>query len=332
MRSKSLIQRVLAFDHPERIGLDFNPPHASDLAFRPVTRHLQSPFNAWGKHEPLRSRVPGFEGDLMQDPFGVIFGRLDDYSKGEPVKGPLEDGWEALENYTLPEIIPLPAPTNDPEADKFILGQMGSPFSIMRSLRRMDQLFIDLYDAPGQVARLAERVTAYCVEQIACAARANCDGVVIYDDWGTQTALLISPRQWRQVFLPVYASLVEAAHGFGLKFFMHSCGYVLPIIAPLIAAGVDAFNFDQPELVGVARLAAEFGGKVTFWCPVDIQKVMPGGRRAEIEASAREMLAGFHRGGGFIAKDYPQWEAINVAESWAQWAREVFLREGAGGG
>ncbi len=329
MRSKTLIQRVLAFDRPGRIGLDFNPPHASDIAVRPVTRFIQTPFSAWGRHAPLLGQVPNFDGDLMQDPYGVIFGRLDYYSKGEPVKGPLEDGWEALESYTLPQIHPLPPPVNDPHADKFILGQIGSPFSIMRSLRRMDNLFTDLYDAPGQVARLAQMVQAYCVEQITCAARASCDGVVIYDDWGTQTALLISPRLWRKFFLPLYASLVAAAHASGLKFFMHSCGYVLPIIAPLIEAGVDAFNFDQPELVGVERLAAEFGGRVTFWCPVDIQKVMPGGQRPEIEASARAMLRGFHRCGGFIAKDYPQWEAVNVAEDWAQWAREVFLREGS---
>ncbi len=243
MKSKNLIHRVLEFDRPPRIGLDFNPPHASDLAVRPVTSFTQSPLSAWGRHAGLLRRVPGFNGDVMQDPYGVIFGRLDYYSKGEPVKGPLEDGWEALENYRLPEIIPQPAPANDPDADKFILGQIGSPFSILRSLRRMDQLFLDLYDAPEQVVRLGEMVQAYCAEQITCAARAACDGVVIYDDWGTQSALLISPRLWRQFFLPIYAHLISAAHAEGLKFFMHSCGYVHPIIAPLIAAGVDAFNF-----------------------------------------------------------------------------------------
>lgn len=330
MNSKFLIHRVLAFDHPERIGLDFNPPHASDLAFRPVVRFEQTPLSAWGRHAELLRRVPDFNGDVMQDPYGVIFGRLDYYSKGEPVKGPLEDGWEALEGYQLPQILPQPAPTSDPQADKFILGSIGSPFSIMRSLRRMDQLFLDLYDAPEQVTRLGHMVQAYCMEHIACAARAQCDGVVIYDDWGTQTGLLVSPRLWQNFFLPIYTSLVTCAHDHGLKFFMHSCGYVHPIIAPLIAAGVDAFNFDQPEAVGVARLADEFGGRVTFWCPVDIQKVMPTGERTRIEEGARQMLYGFHRCGGFIAKDYPQWEAVNVKEEWAQWARDVFIRSISG--
>ena len=53
MNSKNLIHRVLEFDHPPRIGLDFNPPHASDLVVRPVTRFAQSPLSAWGRHAGL---------------------------------------------------------------------------------------------------------------------------------------------------------------------------------------------------------------------------------------------------------------------------------------
>lgn len=324
MNSKTLIQRVLAFDRPPRIGLDFNPMHHSDISVRPVVQFAPSPLSAWGRHPALLQRVPNFAGDLMQDPYGVIFGRLDFYSKGEPIKGALEDGWEALDAYRLPAVIPNLPPVNDPDADKFILGSIGSPFSIMRSLRRMDQLFLDLYDHPDQVLRLGQMVQAYCLEHITCAARAGCDGVVIYDDWGTQTGLLIGLRAWHHFFLHVYQNLITAAHALGLKFFMHSCGHVHSIINPLITYGVDAFNFDQPGLVGVARLARDFAGQVTFWCPVDIQQVMPTGERVLIEAAAREMLKGFHRGGGFIAKDYPQWEAISVKEEWAQWARDVF--------
>jgi len=67
----------------------------------------------------------------------------------------------------------------------------------------------------------------------------------------------------------------------------------------------------------------------TFYCPVDIQKIMQTGDRKLIEEGAREMmkLLGTTKG-GFIAKDYPQWDAINVEEEWAQWARDIFINEG----
>ncbi len=75
------------------------------------------------------------------------------------------------------------------------------------------------------------------------------------------------------------------------------------------------------------RLGREFGGRIAFFSPVDIQKVMQTGDKALIQAEARrmvELLGGFQ--GGFIAKDYPQWEAVDVKEEWAQWARDVFMR------
>jgi len=32
--------------------------------------------------------------------------------------------------------------------------------------------------------------------------------------------------------------------------------------------------------------------------------------------------------GALIAKDYPAWGDIDVAEEWATWARDIFLTEG----
>jgi len=59
---------------------------------------------------------------------------------------------------------------------------------------------------------------------------------------------------------------------------------------------------------------------------VDIQKVMQTGDRALIEQAARRLVGCFGSArGGFIAKDYPQWDAIDVREEWAQWARDVFM-------
>ncbi len=110
---------------------------------------------------------------------------------------------------------------------------------------------------------------------------------------------------------------------------LHSCGFIYEIIGDLTGAGVDVLQLDQPALLGIERLSNEFGGKVSFYCPVDIQKAMQTQDKAIIQQEVRSMIkllgAG---GGGFIAKDYPQWDAIDVKEEWAQWARDVFINEG----
>lgn len=64
-------------------------------------------------------------------------------------------------------------------------------------------------------------------------------------------------------------------------------------------------QMDQQENIGVARLGREFGGRITFWCPVDIQQTMVRGALDEIRAYARAMVQTLGRSeGGLMAKWY----------------------------
>jgi uroporphyrinogen-III decarboxylase len=97
----------------------------------------------------------------------------------------------------------------------------------------------------------------------------------------------------------------EAAHKAGLLTFMHSCGDITAILNDLIEAGLDVIQMDQQENMGVERLGREFGGRITFWCPVDIQATMVHGTMDEIRAYCRKLVACLGRPkGGFIAKFY----------------------------
>jgi len=68
---------------------------------------------------------------------------------------------------------------------------------------------------------------------------------------------------------------------------------------------VNCLQFDQPTLHGIDFLAKNFGGRMTFWCPVDIQKPLQTKDEKLIRAEAKQLverLGGFH--GGFIAGYY----------------------------
>jgi len=67
---------------------------------------------------------------------------------------------------------------------------------------------------------------------------------------------------------------------------------------------------------------------VTFWCPVDIQTTLQSGSQAVIQAKAREMVAKLGRGGGFVAKNYPDDFSIGSDPQWQQWAYEAFVEAG----
>ena len=115
-----------------------------------------------------------------------------------------------------------------------------------------------------------------------------------------------------------------------MAMFMHSCGQNYGLIPDLIDAGVDVFQFDQPDVYPAEVLAGEFAQRVAFHSPVDIQKVLPTGDREFIETRAKAMCDMFRAaGGGWIAKDYPTYGDIGVEDEWAGWARDVIVRNSA---
>ncbi len=332
MDSREIIHRCIEFTGPERIGYDFISPHPSD--FLSV---------GWGRgsvtvneeDDPdIRRQVPDFPGQLYRDEYGTIWGRVDARHSGEVIKGVLQDGWELLAGYQLPDYTSPSLYDDLQEAfaaspDLYHVGALpGFPFAIMRYMRRMDHFLMDVLIHEREVLRLNAMVVDMLLGCIDNYGRIGADGVMFAEDWGTQDRLLVSPALWRHLFKPSFRVLVERAHSHNLHVLMHSCGYIYEIIEDLIEVGIDVLQLDQPELTGVDRLHHEFGGRIAFYCPVDIQSVMQTGDKAAIQREARRMverLSCFD--GGFIAKDYPSWDAIDVKEEWAQWARDAFMGE-----
>ncbi len=264
------------------------------------------------------------------DEWGNTWARVDRFSKGQVIEGALRD-WSQLDDYQFPAL-------DDParyeaakaqfaaQPDRFRIADLpGFPFAIMRYLRRVDTFLEDLLAYPAEVNRLRAGVVPFLSRCIQNWADAGADGVELAEDWGAQDRLLISPALWREMFKPDFLTLCAVARDCGLSVWMHSCGYIYDIIPDLIECGIAVLQFDQPDLYGLDRLA-RFRGRVTFWCPVDIQRVLPTGDIARIQAYAREMVAKLgSREGGFIAGHYGNTDAIGVRPEWQAAACEAFV-------
>ncbi|MEK7721578.1 MAG: hypothetical protein AAB359_04230, partial [Elusimicrobiota bacterium] len=69
--------------------------------------------------------------------------------------------------------------------------------------------------------------------------------------------------------------------------------------------GLDVIQIDQQENMGLDLLGKRFGGRITFFCPVDIQNTMVRGTLDDVRAYCRRMVKVLGRPeGGFIAKWY----------------------------
>jgi len=67
--------------------------------------------------------------------------------------------------------------------------------------------------------------------------------------------------------------------------------HVVTDLTSLCQMEIDALQFDQPDLHELDTLAShQTLGKITFWCPVDIQKTLQQRDENVIRTKAKEML------------------------------------------
>lgn len=334
MSSKEIIKRIITHKEPPRIGFDFMGENPCDF-FHCASGKLINPkydrYGEWGREEAVTRLVPGFSGEVRLTAFGDVYGRFDGKTKGECVKGALQDGWELMDQLEFPTLSEefdreLEA-MKLRESDKFVLAYLPlAVFSPLRDIRHMENALMDMILEPENVKKFLRKVVDLNKQAVKNAAKNGVDGLIIYDDLGMQHALLFSPQCFREILKPFYQELAEAIHREGMFFFVHSCGLVYDIIEDFIEAGVDVLQFDQPELSGSRVLAEEFGDRVTIYSPVDIQKIMPTNDPAVIEKGALSMVNSFKQAGGsLIVMDYGNWQDLNVSPESQQLARDIVV-------
>ena len=140
---------------------------------------------------------------------------------------------------------------------------------------------------------------------------------------------MVSPAIFKEFFKPHYARVYQAARQAGLLCFLHSCGHIADLLDDLIDAGLHVIQMDQQENMGIKNLAQRFGGRLCFWCPVDIQKTMINGTDDDIRAYARSLILELGRfNGGFIAKWYPSPQAVSHSMEKVKVMAEAFVKYG----
>ena len=197
---------------------------------------------------------------------------------------------------------------------RYCLGVM--PFSSLNegahNLLGLDRMFIAYYEEPDHLKALIARLAEAQRASICRLHAIGCDGVMGYDDWGLQDRMMVGMDQIDEFFKPHYEANWKLAHDLGMDVWMHSCGYILPLLPRLHAWGLNVIQQDQQENQGLENLDAAIGGKLAFWCPVDIQQTMIRGSLDDIRAYVKRMVAtlGSHNG-GLVSMAYSTPETVH---------------------
>jgi hypothetical protein len=321
--SSERVRRAVRFQNPDRLPLSFDSLGLSD-------------FGGCGLEFPsLRNAGDGRGADH----FGCVWDKTEMHNMGQVKGHPLANGAAALRAYEWPDpdnpayYQKIPAKMAERVADgKYVkVGIFMLLFERMHSLRGFEETLTDLYLEPAFAAELADRLVAFNIRVLrnvaSAAGAANIHGLGFTDDWGTQQACFVSPDKFRAFFAPRYKQMFDVAHGFGWDVHMHSCGKVNDLIEPLIEAGVDSMNLQQPRALGIEEIGRRYRGRICFESLCDIQHTLPFKDADAIREEAELLLRHWATpAGGFILSDYGDGAAIGVPLEKKQIMLEAFRR------
>jgi uroporphyrinogen decarboxylase len=131
------------------------------------------------------------------------------------------------------------------------------------------------------------------------------DVVAEFDDYGTQTSQMISPRMFRDQIKPRLKILFDRIRELapGARRFFHSCGNVRPLIPDFVDIGVEILNPVHTRAAGMEPVALkrDFGDVLTFWGGgVDTQGMLPRGTPWQVADEVRLNIDALAPGGGYV--------------------------------
>ena len=306
MTGRDRVTKAVRFEGPDRIPLGVMPPeYPTDMLRVSASAQLD-----W---------TPSIQTETKwEDEFGCIWERLHgDRTMGQVTGHPLTD-YDDIDSLRFPNYsdprryeAAREAIEEDTE-DQFVLASV--PLSLIHRLeylRGHQAAWTDPYEHPDEMRHLLNRLADIAIDAIDSFARIGAHGLCSADDWGLQDRPMVRPEIFAEFWAPVYHRVYKHAHELGMLNFLHSCGHIADLLPYFIESELDVIQMDQQQNMGVENLASRFGGKLCFWCPVDIQNKMISGNVEDIKAYARYLMDSFGSfNGGFIAQWYAAPDAV----------------------
>ena len=225
-----------------------------------------------------------------------------------PKGHPLPD-LERLGDYRLPDPAALIAdeqvlaPLRRVDRDRiFITGELTYLlFERAWALMGMDNLMLALHTHPAELHALLDVIADYDIAVFDRYLELGVDAISFSEDLGSQRALLISPRQLREFFIPRYKRILAHAVALGVVVRFHSCGCVQEVVADLAEAGATVLNPVQARANDLAQVkATAMASGLVLEGGID-SHLLTVGSPDQARAEALRVLGLLAPGGGYIA-------------------------------
>ena len=313
MNARERMLAAFEYTGPDRIPVVYHP---SPAGLHLHGRKLLDLFNHYPPDNPVTfDAIPGPPDDavdeegryyeLRKDDWGILWEYRIYGLWGHPKAYPFE-GWAAASQYRFPDLPAIGSPrferdrrvVAEESRDYLVFRGGASIFERLHDLQPMDQVLADLAAGDADMLVFLDRLTEHWQHHVQYWLAAGAEVISFGDDWGTQTAQIVSTDMFRRIFKPLYARLMEPVREAGRRIFFHTCGHLGDLLYELFDLGVDGLwpQINQYDEVALARECRDRG--VAIYIHPDRQRLVPLGTPAEIEAKMAEYAQRYRRLGG----------------------------------
>jgi len=283
----------------------FSPP--IDRTFRRITggEDPAEYFDADVRRFSLASRFGGDDPAALHQSVepGTTFDEWGIGHRAADVEGTVDKTFAPLARArSVDDVEALPAPIIETDVDTspidahheagcIVFGYAGSIYEWSWWIRGMERFLVDLVSDPPLAEALVRKIEGHTTRLAVATARAGVDVLCVYDDAGMQHGMQISPELWRRYVKPAWRRVIETVRSEApeVKFFLHSCGRIDPIVPDVVELGFDVLHPVQPECMSFEDVYRRYGDRILAAATISSQRVFPFGTAEDVRREVRRL-------------------------------------------
>ena len=156
-------------------------------------------------------------------------------------------------------------------------------FELMHPVCGHEYMLMGMALDPGWVRDMADTYAELTINlmEMLFAQEGKPDGIWFYEDMGFKQRPFMSPDMYRELLKPAHTRTIDYAHSLGLPVIMHSCGFIEPLLADMVEAGIDCLQVIEVKAgMDLLRIHRNFGDRLSLFGGMDARNLVANDRDA----------------------------------------------------
>lgn len=164
--------------------------------------------------------------------------------------------------------------------------------------------FLFMFDQPELIEGVLDGLTEYYARLGSNVIKTGIDLIRVGDDIGAQQAMMLAPKQWRELAKPRFKYMFDKFREANPDIFikMHSCGDYSPILPDEVELGTHLSGLMQPTggLKDQPAIKAKYGADMALIGGLDVQRLLPRGQVEDVRKGVHDVMKNLAPGSGYI--------------------------------